>query len=752
MASRNRCLQFLLIILSFISVWGAASAQGNVQAIQSVQEKVPLLNDWRYNASDNPSFKNSGWNDTEWPVFAFSLTKNKKIEGSINFLWLRKKVVFNSPVKGIQKYILSSKMSGSMDVFFNGIQIYRHGEFPPSTVRYTPAVPKTALIPEELIRYDEPNTIAIRLYFDTGDQGLSPVFIGTYDDYSYEWAFVDFLNIKINLIFSILSLVLGFYYQLHFWRKKSIRVYLYFSLVNFCFAIYFLNMGVDLPVFDVLTSAKISQGFMPMFFGLLVVFFVNYFDIHNNKWFKRLVMILAVIMSLMIGLVPQDMGVLGLLFTLALLPGALELFFMSYIAVRATIQKNRDALPIMVGALFGLVFGIYDMTYQMMGITPFAWLQGIGIFLFNMSMFVSLSTKSIRTLNSLEDYSREIILKTATLEEFIGNISDVTGRITGINKTLEDSLSVASGSMNEIASSSQSIFNNVKTQSEVVRKTNLTVMELLNSVDVTYRDLSTQYESVQNTRMRIEGMLSSIQQITDKLKDTSNFAGKLGQITQEGEEAVYASMLAMNQIKEVSEDMFMVVDAVKELAEQTGVLSINAAIEAAQAGDAGKGFSVVAEEVKNLAEGSGAKVKEIIEHINMIKDSIEEGVKVNTTVNEILKDIRQSTVSTITQVQSIYSSLADQRKTSEDVHVVLDSLHTLNNEIKEQADKQSASSHDIKNDLTGLVEDCRDVSDSVGKITNEIQGMQDIIQKIQTIYTESSAIVGKLKKMLETRD
>lgn len=93
---------------------------------------------------------------------------------------------------------------------------------------------------------------------------------------------------------------------------------------------------------------------------------------------------------------------------------------------------------------------------------------------------------------------------------------------------------------------------------------------------------------------------------------------------------------AMFDIEEKSKEISNIIKAINDIAEQTNLLSLNAAIEAARAGDAGRGFSVVADEIRKLADQSGEAAKDIVELIGKSSQSVKNGVNIlDNTVESI---------------------------------------------------------------------------------------------------------------------
>ncbi len=740
---RVACIFFFLLVSS--GVHGVTVSSGELD------RRVPLREGWKMNLSDDEAFKSPQLDDTSWKQGSLPVDLDKAETGGSQYLWLRNAVIFTGDFTKRKAYLLLNKIPAATAVYLNGVLIAEFGKFPPGQ-SYMEALPKQAPIPPELIRPDTENTLCIRLYNEKAVFRILRIEAGNYDAFVNDSKLLRFVNMDVYLVFSFLTLVIGGYFLLQYLQRKSERPNLHFSLANFCFAIYFFNMGIEVNPLSFKLGNAISQSFMPLFFPLLVIFFVNYFAIHNNKWLKRGVLGLGIALSLLFYIdaagVPISLPGLDL-FTLALIPGGLELVFMAYVAIRSTIYGNKDALVIMIGTLFGFFLGVHDMVYQFTGMQPFTWLQGPGIFLFDMSMFVSLSNRTMRAFKELEVSAVEIVSKTGELETYINNIAELSNNVSGMSSQLDESIASASASIDKMASTSEAIITDIKDQYDTVQKTSAAVTGLIDALEVTYGDLGKQFSHVQETSATIEEMIANIAAITRNVKHTTEFAEELKNSTAYGEEAVIESAKSIEGIRVVSESVNKIIDTVSDIAEQTNILSINAAIEASHAGTFGKGFAVVAGEIRRLSEGSSRNSREISGLIKTIGARIRLGVETNERMKEIFTSINAKTSSAVDQIQEIYQAVLEQKTASEEIIRTLALLQSSSEEIKKQADVQSSSGGIIRTNIESLVSSTGNVIEMINGISREINSVLGSITHLKAISTDSLQVISRLKTLME---
>jgi methyl-accepting chemotaxis protein len=205
-----------------------------------------------------------------------------------------------------------------------------------------------------------------------------------------------------------------------------------------------------------------------------------------------------------------------------------------------------------------------------------------------------------------------------------------------------------SSSMEEIAAQIARVARSTESLAASVEETSTSVTEMSSSIEQTATNSDTLGASVEQTSATIEEMVASITQVGRHVEETREIAktaegdartgGDAVDSTIRGMRRIHAEMEALtNTVKQLgraSASIGRISEVIEDIADQTNLLALNASIEAARAGEHGRGFSVVAQEIRRLAERSVESTREIGQTVREVIDDMEDVVKSSGEVAE----------------------------------------------------------------------------------------------------------------------
>jgi methyl-accepting chemotaxis protein len=264
---------------------------------------------------------------------------------------------------------------------------------------------------------------------------------------------------------------------------------------------------------------------------------------------------------------------------------------------------------------------------------------------------------------------------------------------------------------------------------------------------------SEQAASLEETSASLENVAVMITQNADNTFKASQMTEETHRITSAGIERMEKAVNSIHEIKKSSDETADIISTIDEIAFQTNMLAVNASIEASRAGDAGRGFAAVAEEIRKLAEKSSYAAKNTTKLILEVQKSVSSGVSISSEVRQNLDAIGRSFTSLSALIGEITSASNYQAKDVEQIHISVEEMERVINQVAAHTNETLAEStsllqqskylNEMINTLTNVVGQKHD--DPVRLSSNITQGL---LRLLPDVIKNGSAFVRKLLKKI----